>query len=264
VFPGFDGLAALEMAREVRPGVPFIIISGTLGEEAAIETLKGGATDYVQKRRLERLVPAVRRAIRESEERSERERALEALHRSEQEFRAMFDLAGIGKAQGDPHTGRFLRVNPKLCEITGYPADEMLELTFSEIIHPEDRERDSEEFQGMVRGEYPEYSAEKRYVRKDGATIWVEANTALVRDGFGRTTCTVATVQDITERKRTEEKLVRLASFAELNPDPIVETTAAGEPTYLNPAAQERFPDLSMLGAAPSRTQGPAIGRPRD
>ena len=248
VLPGFDGLAALEMAREARPGVPFIIISGTLGEEAVIETLKRGATDHVLKRRLERLVPAVRRAIRESEERSERERALDALRRSEQEFRAMFDLAGIGKAQGDPLTGRFLRVNPKLCEITGYSADEMLELTFSEIIHPEDREQDSEKFQGMIRGEYPEYSAEKRYVRKDGATIWVEANTALVRDGFGRTTCTVATVQDITERKRTEEKLVRLASFPELNPDPIVETTAAGEPTYLNPAAQERFPDLSMLG----------------
>ncbi len=248
VLPGFDGLAALEMARRARPEVPFIIVSGTLGEEAAIETLRNGATDYVLKHRLERLAPAVRRAIRESEERSDRERAEETLRRSEEEYRAMFELAGVGKAQGDPYTGRFLRVNPKLCEITGYPADEMLELTFSEITHPEDREKDAEEFQRLVRGEYPEYSAEKRYVRKDGATVWVEVNTALVRDEFGRTTCTVATVQDVTERKRTEEELARLASFPALNSDPLVETTAAGEPTYLNPAAHERFPDLSTLG----------------
>ena len=66
----------------------------------------------------------------------------------------MFDLAGIGKAQGDPHTGRFLRVNRKLCEITGYSAEEMLELTFSEIIHPEDREKDSEELRRILRGEF--------------------------------------------------------------------------------------------------------------
>jgi PAS domain S-box-containing protein len=246
--PGFDGLAALEMAREVRPGVPFIIISGTLGEEAAIETLKKGATDYVLKQRLERLVPAVRRAIRESEERSERERALEALRRSEQEFRAMFDLAGIGKAQGDPHTGRFLRVNRKLCEITGYSAEEMLELTFSEITHPEDREKDSEELRRMTRGEYQEWCSEKRYVCKSGVVKWVEVNTALVRDESGRATRIVSTVQDITERKRTEAELARLASFPELNPDPVVEVTAAGEATYLNPSAHEHFPDLATLG----------------
>lgn len=246
--PGFDGLAALEMAREIRPGVPFIVISGALGEEAAIEALKGGATDYVLKHRLQRLTPAVRRAVRESKERSERERATEALRRSEQEFRAMFDLAGVGKAQGDPRTGRFLRVNRKLCEITGYSAEEMLGLTFSEITHPEDREKDAGELRRMIRGEYPEYSVEKRYVRKNGAVRWVEVNTALVRNDSGRPTCTVATVQDITARKTSEAELGRLCSFPELNPDPVVEITAAGEPTYLNPAAIEHFPDLRTLG----------------
>lgn len=248
MLPSFDGLAALEMSRKVRPEVPFIVVSGTLGEEAAIETLKKGATDYVLKHRLERLAPAVRRAVREAAERDERGRAEEALRRSEEEYRAMFELAGVGKAQGDPGTGRFLRVNPKLCEITGYSADEMLDLTFSELTHPEDREKDAEGLRRMTRGEYPEYSAEKRCVRKDGATIWVEVNTTLVLDGSGRPARTVATVQDITDRKRNEEELIRLASFPELNPDPIFETTAAGELTYLNPAARSRFPDLGVLG----------------
>ena len=77
--PGFDGLTALEITREIRPEVPFIFVSGAIGEERAIESLKNGATDYVLKYRLERLVPAVRRAVREVEERTERRRAEEAL-----------------------------------------------------------------------------------------------------------------------------------------------------------------------------------------
>ncbi len=77
--PGFDGLSALEITRQIRPEVPFIFVSGAIGEERAIESLKSGATDYVLKHRLERLVPAVRRAVREVEERTERRRAEEAL-----------------------------------------------------------------------------------------------------------------------------------------------------------------------------------------
>jgi signal transduction histidine kinase len=73
--PSFDGLGALEIACDVLPDVPFIIISGALGEETAIETLKSGATDYILKHRLERLVPAVKRSLRETLERRRRERA---------------------------------------------------------------------------------------------------------------------------------------------------------------------------------------------
>ncbi len=81
VLPGFDGLSALSLAKELCPSVPFIFVSGTLGEEVAIETLKSGATDYVLKHRLERLLPAVRRAMREAEERWDRERALQNLEK---------------------------------------------------------------------------------------------------------------------------------------------------------------------------------------
>ena len=73
--PSFDGLSALRLAREISPEVPFILVSGVIGEDRAIEALKSGATDYVLKQRLERLVPAVRRAVRETQERSERRRA---------------------------------------------------------------------------------------------------------------------------------------------------------------------------------------------
>lgn len=87
--PGFDGSAALQIAKRVAPDVPFIFVTGTLGEEVAIETLKQGATDYVLKTRLNRLVPAVKRALREAQERRERQRAEEKLRRSHEQLRAL-------------------------------------------------------------------------------------------------------------------------------------------------------------------------------
>jgi len=80
--PSFDGLSALRIIQEKRPEIPFIFVSGTLGEEVAIEALKSGATDYVLKDRISRIVPAVRRALREAEEIAERKRAEEALRES--------------------------------------------------------------------------------------------------------------------------------------------------------------------------------------
>src|ERR1700674_1489137 len=81
--PSFDGVSALKLATKACPDVPFIFVSGTLGEEVAIEALKIGATDYVLKTRLSRLVPSVLRALREATQRAERKRAEEALRQSE-------------------------------------------------------------------------------------------------------------------------------------------------------------------------------------
>jgi len=87
--PGFDGHAALEIAREKCPQTPFIFVTGTMGEEVAIETLKSGATDYVLKTRLSRLIPAVHRALRESQERAHRRRAEEQLRESHERLREL-------------------------------------------------------------------------------------------------------------------------------------------------------------------------------
>jgi len=96
--PSFDGLSALRLAAEIRPDIPFIFVSGTLGEDVAIEALKIGATDYVLKTRLSRLVPSVRRALREASERAERRRAEEALRQGE---------AYLAAAQRISRTGSF-------------------------------------------------------------------------------------------------------------------------------------------------------------
>src|SRR5580692_8105467 len=96
--PSFDGLSALKLAMKACPEVPFIFVSGTLGEEIAIEALKVGATDYVLKTRLSRLVPSVVRALREAREIAERKQAEENLRRSE---------AYLVEAQKLSHTGSF-------------------------------------------------------------------------------------------------------------------------------------------------------------
>lgn len=87
--PSFDGCTALAITKEKKPGIPFIFVTGTMGEEVAIETLKNGATDYVLKTRLVRLVPSVWRALRETAERRERRRAEEQLRRSHKQLRAL-------------------------------------------------------------------------------------------------------------------------------------------------------------------------------
>ena len=176
-------------------------------------TLHHGATDYVLKQRLARLGPAVRRALRESEERRKREQAEKEARASEEQLRAMFDLASIGMASADPQTGQWLRVNPRMCAITGYSAAEMLRMKIPEITHPDDRQKDWEEFQRVVRGEAPDYRLEKRYLRKDGTVAWVNVNMTVILDATGRPRRTMATIEDITGRKQLEQALRESSRF---------------------------------------------------
>jgi PAS domain S-box-containing protein len=135
-----------------------------------------------------------------------RKRALDALRESEQQFKTMFDMASIGITQTDPKTRRWLRVNQKMCEITGYSSFELLQKHVHELTHPEDLERDQKEFGDLLSGKSELIHLEKRYIRKDGETIWVNVNVALIRDAAGQPLRTVATVEDITERKKMEKE----------------------------------------------------------
>ena len=136
-------------------------------------------------------------------------RAEQALEKSEQNFRAMFEVASIGMAQTDPQTGQWTRVNRKLSEITGYSEAALCGMKVFEITHPEDRARDWELFQRVVRGDAPNYHIEKRYVRRDGSLAWVNVNMAVIRDADGRAVRTMATIEDITERKQLEAQLLQ-------------------------------------------------------
>ena len=113
---------------------------------------------------------------------TDRRKVEDDLRKGDAEFRAMFDMASIGMAQSDPRTGQWLRVNRKMCVITGYSANELLQMRIAELTYPADRQEDSELFLQVVRGEAPDYRMEKRYVRKDGTVAWVNVNMTVIRD----------------------------------------------------------------------------------
>ena len=136
---------------------------------------------------------------------TERRRIEDVLRESEERFRATFEHAAVGAAQVGID-GRWLRVNRRLCEIVGYTHDEMLGMTFADITHPEDLEADLEQVRAMLRGESQTYTMEKRYVRKDGPTVWVNLTVSLVREASGEPRYFIAVVEDISARKRIEEE----------------------------------------------------------
>ena len=109
--PGFDGRSALALAHEKCPEIPFVFVSGTIGEDAAIEALKNGATDYVLKHRLMRLIPAVDRALREAAERAERDRAELAMRESEHKYREVFESLGEAAFLADERSGKIIDTN---------------------------------------------------------------------------------------------------------------------------------------------------------
>ncbi len=136
--------------------------------------------------------------------------ANEAIRQGEEQFLTMFDVASVGLAQVDPLTGRWLRVNKKMCAITGYSSDELLQMRVPDISHPEDRKFDWESFQRAVRGAASDYRMEKRYVRKDNTVVWVIVNMTIIRNPTGEPVRTIAAIEDITERKTQESRLLQL------------------------------------------------------
>ena len=139
---------------------------------------------------------------------TDRKEAQKRLHASEELFRTIFDMSGIGIVQIDPSTGRFLRANHEFCDWLGYSEAELLEMRIEEIAYPDDREEKWTAIGRFLRVEMDEYSTETRCVRKDGGLVWGLITSRMLRDSSGAPLRTVTTVQDITERKQFEEALM--------------------------------------------------------
>jgi PAS domain S-box-containing protein len=211
--PSFSGLAALAATRSLRPDLPFIFVSGTIGEERAIDALKEGATDYVLKQRLGRLGPAVRRALlekathqgRTKAEREQRE-AQEGLRRSEAQFRAVAET--IPCALFIYQDGRRVYVNQWAERLTGYTQEELLGGDF-DIVHPDYQNGVRERALARERGEQVG-SVELKIRTRDGGDRWVLASAA--RTEFDGRPAELGTAIDITDRKRAEAELLRQAA----------------------------------------------------
>ena len=131
--PQFSGRAALQVLRDSHPDVPFIFVSGTIGEDAAVEAMRLGAQDYLNKSNLRRLVPAIQRELREAEGRRERRRAETALRESEQRFEKVFQSSPVGITISTLSEGRYLDVNAAFLRMIGRTRDEVVGHTAFEI-----------------------------------------------------------------------------------------------------------------------------------
>nr|MBP7322875.1 PAS domain S-box protein [Deltaproteobacteria bacterium] len=146
---------------------------------------------------------------------TERKRMEESLRESEQHFRAIYELAPLGIALVDSYTGQFLQVNPRYEQILSRTQVEMLTLDFQSITHPDDLPEDLEKMQVLRQGKIRFFKREKRYLLPDGSHIWVNLTVVPMWKEGETPTCHITMIEDITERKRTEEELSRAKSELE-------------------------------------------------
>jgi PAS domain S-box-containing protein len=205
--PNFDGLSALKIAKKEVPYVPFIFVSGKMGEDFAIEALKCGATDYVLKGSLSKIVHAVNRALEEVEEHSKRKMAEEALRNSHRQLSEAQKIGHIGSWELDIKSNKMscsdefyniMNLEPKQLE-KGYHA--MLE-----VIHPDDRENVEKSISAAINDQKP-FSYDYRHIRPDGEVKILSSKGEVITDKNGQALRIVGTEQDITEQKISEEKI---------------------------------------------------------
>jgi len=253
VIPRFGGLEALRLLHRSGLDLPFIIVSGKIGEDTAVEAMREGAHDYIMKDNLTRLVPAIEREMREAEVRREKKQADETLRRaydeleirirertaelaranealrdeiaehmraeeairSEHAFRKAIEDSMPGGVAAVDLDGRQIYVNPAFCKMVGWSEEELIGAMPPFVYWPpEDVEVISAGFRDVLNGKIPPGGIEVRFRRRNEERFDVIILLSPLKDGQGRTTGWLASVYDITGRKRTEEELRR--SNAEL------------------------------------------------
>jgi len=206
--PGFDGISALKAAKEISPDVPFIFVSGTLGEEVGVEALKLGATDFVAKTRLSRMAPAIRRALREAEEHLGRLLAERTLRESEAYLSEAQRMSQTGSWAWNPATGDVRYWSEECFRVLGFDSRGPLP-KFEEFllrVHPDDRAQVSQSFEQFVRHK-KDFELDYRIVHPVGGVRDIHAVGRAVLGHSGELMEFVGTVIDVTEHKRAGEVL---------------------------------------------------------
>jgi PAS domain S-box-containing protein len=237
--PTFDGMTALRLILERQVETPFIIISGVMGEETALEALKAGATDYVLKERLSRLVPVAKRALHEKEEQRQRKQAEQALRESEKRYRTLFEMAGdaifMSEAEGED-AGKILAANQAAALMYGYTVSELQAMNLSDLDPPEGAKGIFDRMPWLLEGEW--IIAEIIHRKQDGTLFPVEISAGLLE--LGQAKVIFAFYRDITERKKSEQALLeseeRYRAVVEGLPAMIFRFLPDGTLTFMNRA----------------------------
>ena len=201
--PHFSAPEALELFHQSGLDLPFIVISGTIGEETAVAIMKDGAHDYLMKGNLTRLVPAVERELHEAQGRKERKQAEEALQQSEEKYSTLVEQGNDGIVI--IQDGLFKFVNSKMVEMIGFSLEEVLGKSFIDFVSPEYKELVMDRFKKRMSGEEIPSNYEITGLAKDGRKIPVEINASRIE--YEGRFADMAIIRDITERKRTENAI---------------------------------------------------------
>ncbi len=245
--PGFNGMDALAILRKMNVDIPFIIISGAIGEETAVECMRLGAKDYIMKNNLSRLGSAIERELAEAKSRAKQKLMEEALRESEEKYRSIIENAQEGIYQSSP-SGHWITINQAFANILGYESPEEVMASITNIDHQlyvnlSDRKKLLQLVaeHGSVKG------YETEFYRKDGSHIWVSVNIHAVRDKNGRLLYYQGIDQDITEKKmmdaERQQNIDRLRKLLESTINAMAVTVETRDP--YTAGHQRRVADLS-------------------
>jgi len=229
--PQLNFLDSLNLIQTALPDLPVIMVSGTVGEEKAVELLKLGVCDFVLKENLARLVPAIERSLKDVSEHKARVEAERALRSSEVHFRSIFNRSPVAIGIGKAASGLMMDVNDSLLLLYGYERDEMIGQTTTELnlyINPDERA----EILRLIQECGQVANREVRIRRKTGENRIVLYSAELIE--LEGESCIQVMLTDITERKRTEENLRKLYVAVEQSPMATVITDKLGSIEYVN------------------------------
>ncbi|MHB2010123.1 MAG: sensor domain-containing protein, partial [Acidobacteriaceae bacterium] len=232
--PGWSGAEALEILKQSAKNIPFLLVTGTIGEEAAVEFIKQGAADYILKDRPARLPDAVRRALEEKALREERLRAEESLKL----FRTLVDQSNDILQIVDPETMRFLDVNEKAHSSLGYTREELLSMRVYDIDPTVSEPVRTKVFDELRKSGFALFQGLHR--RKDGSTFPVEVSMRLLHIDRSYIVCVA---RDISERERAEKEMADALHYIQMvldiSPFGIITYKASGEAVNANPASAQ-------------------------
>lgn len=240
--PGFSGLDALEVLHSTGLDIPFIIVSGNIGEETAAALMRQGVNDYLMKDNLERLAPAIAREMHEAENRRDKREAEIALAESEERLKLALSASGMGAWEWDLATGEMIW-SPECSNLWGILVAGASAEDVRKLVVPEDREMVKDRYRFAISSKVA-ISVKYRIKRSDGMIIWLaESSKCQYKDG--KPERVVGTLRDITREKHTEDAILeaenRYRIIAETASDAVVSADSRGKILFANPSSEVIF-----------------------